>query len=223
MMELSELAKSEMRRLSGTHWSFVPLPDELFEQMSSNPELRNAIAGAKEQWRELDCKHVAWIAQVYPRRYAVSPEQIQAAKDQWAADKQAMIERLTGTGTLLMIDMGSMEHKPADPDDIPSYRLRGQFQIPNGRRFMLEVSLSNKENTGTGPMYCSEFVDLDLEEQGAAKPKGKDYRWIKDADLGAYTMSNLLNLVNRQFGCHFKSLEIDHDTLYAKDYTSVSP
>lgn len=202
-------------------WDFVPIPEEVAAQVSTNPKIRNGVAYAHEMVDGLQ-KHLAYIALIYPNRYGVTADQIEVAKRQLEQDKRDAIERLTDSGILLMVGMGSVRNT-TDPDEIDNHRVRGEFKAPDGRLYFIEVSINNNHR-----MYCNHSVDRDAEKRSADPRYQKTYYnnckgLERLSELGNYTKSRLLVEVFRSFGCRFTDVEIDSYTLGTEDYTSVSP
>jgi hypothetical protein len=215
-------------------WSYVPVPDEVLGQISFNPKVRNEIAHANTQIKsggEFD----AYIAHIYPDRYAVTREHIEIAKRQLEDDKLAAIARLKSSGTLLMVGMG-WDFEVEDPDLINNYRIRGEFRNSKGTLFFIEVGKhkDNVADTDIFGMRCDHSINRDIEKladsvrqmAGTSVCQSKYYNWKKlesAPHLGPYTKSRLLEIVNWNFDCRFTGVEIDNYTLRVEEYVSVSP
>lgn len=174
--------------------------------------------------------HIGYVAQLYPHRYAVTKDHIAIAKCQLEQDKQDAIARLTSSSTLLMVGMGGVI-ETVDPDRINNYRVRGEFFNTQGTRFFLEVGSSSRSING---MRCDFSINRDIEEKadayrrrtGIPVSQGDYYNWKnleRSGDLGSYTKSRLLYIINSNFDCWFTGVEVDNYTLRVEDYISVSP
>lgn len=220
----------------------IILTNEQFSDIYTNESFRNAVAFA-HGCCDSSGKHQHYKALDYPNEYIVTPEQIEAAKAEYARAKAEKVANLP-KGALVFVGMG-MEYKSRFEGDLCNHRIRTEFYNSEGRHFFIEVG------TGRGNDYRVDFsIDRDLQieydsklnealnkrnalkqyspEWDAANEVANKYWQQPYYNFGGiekrnfsekYTKENILKLINETFGCSYTSIEVDNYTLRTEDFT----
>lgn len=199
------------------------LTAEKFADIYTDEEFRNQVAFA--HWRaKSNGEKICQITCSYPVTWIVTPEQIAEAEAERIRAKRQTIK--DNAGKLIFVGMG-MTYEPRYEDDVCNYRVRTEFQNPEGVRFFIEF--------GTGGWLAPESLRIDfainrtLEKQyeaAGSDKQGEYYNWRdleRKPPVLRYTKDNLRKIVNRYFDCHFSEVVIDNYNTSTDDFVSVSP
>lgn len=189
----------------------IELPVNLMATLSDNPKLRNQVAYAHKHFDSNgNFKYFATCS--YPTKYIVTPEQIESAKAILKSQKENTIKNIGNK--LIFVGMG-MNYEERYNGDPANHRIRTEILAPDGNQYFIEVG------TAKGNDMRIDFSILRIK-----KEKSEDvynYRLQQGSTTIKYTLQNILNLVNRTYGCHFTEIDVDRYTLNTSDYISTSP
>ena len=93
-----------------------------------------------------------------------------------------------------------------------------------GNKYFIEFGTGRGENARID--HAIDETKRELIDAG----KQSSGEWINNFNglerrehMPKYTLTNLLNLVNKEFGCKFTSIEVDNYTLNTNDFICISP
>lgn len=191
------------------------LTKEKFAEIYANEEFRNQIAYAHgtsqhEGFTRITCS--------YPLQWLVTDAQIQEAQEEIERRKAQVIAE--NTGKLMFVGMG-MTYAERYADDVCNHRIRTEFVNRTGNKYFIEFG------TGTGDrMRIDHSIDRTLEESAPydhRQPYNNFAKLEHMRDLPKYTLTNVLNIVNKYFNCDFKEVVVDNYNVSTDDFISVSP
>ena len=196
------------------------LEADKFKEIYSNEKLRNAVAHAHGC---LDSRGVFKHkkALMYPTSYKVTDEQIQEAKEE---TERAKIETLKkNKNILLFVGMG-MGYEERYKDDVCNWRIRTEFKTPNGRVYFVEFGTGLDNTT----IRCDHSIDRTREDELSSNVHNQqefyNYKNLeRNSELGKYTKSRILEIVNRTFNCNFKKVVIDEYNISCDGVICESP
>lgn len=197
----------------------IRLTVEKFAEIYTNEEFRNQVAYAHQSC-DRNGNFIEFITCSYPITYAVTQSQIdEAAKELERARIQTIKDN---EGKLMFTGMG-MTYPERYPDDVCNHRIRVEFTNRSSNRYFIELG-----TMGPDEMRCDFSIDRSLQERlnDDFKKQGQFYNCFgleRNQYLGAYTKSNVLNLVNKYFDCKFTGIVIDNYNVNCDDYNSISP
>lgn len=223
------------------------LTNEQFQDIYTSEKFRNEVATAhKCMAKESKFSHFESCS--YPIRYKVTEEQINEAKRVKEESKKKAIKNVANK--LVFVAMGG-DYEPRYNDDVCNHRIRTTFLNPEGKKFFIEFGRGREDeiridhsidrdlqnyyekqssnvrdeinrNGGFHKVAQSDPLMLDYK-----KYQGQPYQNYKGLErinlTEKYTLQNLLKLVNENFECNFKEIEVDKFNLSPDDFTCKSP
>jgi len=185
------------------------LDSDKLQEIYTNKKFRNEVANAHaclDQFHKFKYRKTC----SYPHEYIVTDEQIDLAKREREASKQRTIEE--NKGKLVMIGMG-MVKDDVEEDFINNHRVRGYFYNTVGRKCFIEAMTSIK-----GDMFI-DFAFYAEGEDACNRNRliGLDKKTFPGME---FTLTNLLDLVNKSFKCEFNDIVIDNYDLSPDEITS---
>ncbi len=180
--------------------SLITLTDEKFQEIYTNQELRNAVAGAHKCCDEFhNFKHFQAMAK--HANYIVTEEQINLAKKETEKAKQIVLDE--NKNKLLFSGMGSGNLEIEDKK-VANYRFRTVFKNRIGSTYFIEfVWHEKKQQFYTDHLHCiagsfpSEHVKL----------YNDNYR--PPMHYVGPTEKAVLEFINETFDCNFNEVVID--------------
>jgi len=203
-----------------TQRALLTLTDEKLQEIYTNKKFRNEVAHAHGYTRASGESGLKTCS--YPVEYTVTTEQQQKAQDELNREKAVLLKDIAEKNKLVFVGMG-MTYEPRYEDDVCNHRIRTYFTNAAGNKFFIEFGTGRGDSTRID--HAIDITKQEKEERG----ERTDGKWINNYNslerrdsLPKYTFSNLLNLVNREFGCKFTSIEVDNYTL-SPDFICNSP
>ena len=194
------------------------LTPEKFAEIYTDEKFRNRVAFAHAYHNSNGEK--GRITCSYPVTYIVTEEQIaEAEAERIRAKKQAVKDNYV---KLMLVGMG-MAYEARYEDDVCNYRVRGEFQNPDGRVFLIEFGTGQGENLRIDHAIDRTRQD-ELQDSFAHQSEFFNFKKLESKTPEMkYTLSNLLQIVNKYFNCNFREIVIDNYNVSTEDYISVSP
>lgn len=199
----------------------VILSDEKLQDIYTDEEFRNAVAfahGYTLKNGEEGCKTCT-----YPVEYIVTTEQIFKANQERERVKKLVVEDIKKNNKLVFVGMG-MTYAPRYEDDVCNRRIRTYFVNVKGNKYFIEFGTGRGDNTRID--HAIDETKRELIDAGGSS----NGEWIHNFNglerrdsLPKYTLSNLRNLINREFNCKFTSIEVDNYNLNTNDFICYSP
>ena len=197
----------------------IVLTPEKFQDIYTDEKFRNSVAyahGYTLKDGEEGCKTCT-----YPVEYIVTVEQIHAANLEIERKKKEVLNQLGNK--LVFVGMG-MTYTPKYEDDVCNHRIRTYFVNAKGNKYFIEFGTGRGENARID--HAIDETKRELIDAG----KQSSGEWINNFNglerrehMPKYTLSNLLILINKEFGCKFTSIEVDNYTLNTNDFICISP
>lgn len=223
-----------------------PIPQELFDTISTDKRIRNAVAFAHGCYdAKMNFLHLG--ANLYPESYSVTEEQKQQAIIQRGIDRINALEALGNK--LVFVGMG-MSYPARYPDDVCNHRIRTEFKNKDGRHFFVELGTGRGEDA----MRVDFSIDRDLQHEYESRldeirgkiallgtsfsrqhPLNEQLRKYQEqpyyhyknlahsTPVEKYTLQGVLHFVNRNFDCKFTEIEVDYYDLRTEDFICQSP
>jgi len=194
----------------------IALTEEKFAEIYTSKKFRNQVAYA-HICNTADFKFSHKQTCSYPIEYIVTDEQIELAKKELEHDRAEM--KKNHYNDLVFVGMG-MDYEATFEDDICNHRIRTEFLDKDGNQRFVEFS---KWNANT---HVDFSIDRDLEMKRNAERSNKQdyYRFanLEGENVGVYSKTNILNVVNRYFNSKFKNIIIDSfTTRMGEQYTII--
>lgn len=187
------------------------LTPEKLQEIYTDESFRNAVAYA-HQCCDKDGNFKHFETCTYPTRYKVTEEQIQQAQEE--KDK-AIAAALSSLGNkLVFVGMG-MTYAAEFKDDVCNHRIRTYFENAAGTKFFIELSKGGRNPETAHISHAIKEPDTD--------DAINNYNDIERMCTPKHSLSSILNLVNKQFNCHFTEIEIDNHNLRCEQFTCKSP
>ena len=197
----------------------VQLTDEKLQEIYTSEKFRNDVAyahGYTLQNGETGLKTCS-----YPIEYIVTPEQVEIAAKEQERRKKEVLNALGNK--LVFVGMG-MSYAPRYDDDVCNHRIRTYFVNSKGNKYFIEFGTGNGDNTRID--HAIDETKRELADSGGST----NGEWINNFNglerrdhLPKYTLSNLLNLINKEFDCKFTTIEVDDYNLTCSDFICNSP
>lgn len=231
--------KKEAMRYS----NYTPITVEEFTSIYSDKQMRNAVAYAHPaKFSDYNDEEETLVAIYGTRRLLVTEEQKDEALRILNRDKKRMLKK--HMNDLLFCGMGIGGYQPTIEDEICNYRIRTEFLNSEGKRYFVEFSTDSKRKLIVmhdidRDMEEAHFAELRRIRESLDQLKkigdrrywdevnryhktsmGDRSNWQKlnsgctDID---YTHKNVLELINNTYGCSFKRIVVDQDTLHPND------
>lgn len=191
------------------------MTQELFNQLTQNNDWIFSIASPVSCCDKF-YKFLHFRTVTYPESYIVSKEQVEQAKQMKEEIIKNLRKELNAPGTLVLLAKGGF-FSTNQKNGIGNHNVFTTFKNQEGRKFF--VSFITGKNGDETCFYIDFSYDRDLEEQRRSEnSQRQDYTnamgiahtcWNK-----AYTFDNILELVNKVFGCDYKRVAM---TKYIKD------
>jgi hypothetical protein len=193
----------------------IELTDEKLQDIYTDKKFRNQVAyahGCYSAFPNSKFKYKQTCS--HPDRWIVTEEQIALALKELERSQAETAERYKNS--LLFVGMGMTYETETD---IGNYRIRTEFLNKDGHQFFVEF--------GTAVDHEYTRCDFSIDREG----KGGDvynYAGLERAaktehSICRYTPDNILNLVNKTFGCNFTEIFIDNYDLSCDGVMCESP
>jgi hypothetical protein len=181
------------------------LTDNKFQEIYTNKELRNEVAYAHACYSSLDtgCKFLYFKALHYPEEFIVTPEQISVAKKLIENERKVILKRYKNT--LLFVGFG-MAFAPSTPLFVGNHRIRTEFLNAKGERCFIEICAKVDHEY----MYVTHSILRTPD--GDSRKDTNNYRQLERSIFSGqrkFTYQNVIDLVNKEFDCHFKEMYLD--------------
>lgn len=177
----------------------INMTSEKFHELITNDKMLFAIANASSCYKSDGKTLIHYRTVIYPTEYIVTEEQIAEAKRLTKIRHDEILSEI-GFNELVFSPMG-MSYEHPDKDNVRNYRIRCKFRNLKGENYFVEFNFC--ENSG---VWCTENICLD-KEKGS---KGYyDAKQLENKLLAReFTFSRILELINRQFKCSYKSARL---------------
>lgn len=191
------------------------LTEEKLQDIYTDPKFRNQVANAHVCLNSNgEFKHKKTCS--FPHEYIVTEEQINLAKEEKDKAKTLAVKEYKSSGSLVFVAMG-MDFESRFDDDICNHRVRASFINDLGVLCFLEVGTSarNEEMRVDHAIYN---YHTEGDDNSINNFQGLERR----QNYPKYTIKNLLEFVNTNFKCSFKTLVVDRYNLSSYEFTSIS-
>jgi hypothetical protein len=225
----------------------IELTPEKFAEIYTDESFRNEVAYAHECWTAHPCSVFDRLETCsHPIRYVVTREQIAEAQKEVERAKAETIENLGNK--LVFVGMG-MQFEAAEDSDVCNHRIRTELINAHGKHFFVEFGhinkakircdfsidrvLQNEKEAERNRIFdgmqkavygSAEYFKFRELLNGADGQQEYNFGGLeKNQSLPAYTLANILKVVNKTFDSKFTEIVIDNHNLSTDDYKSVSP
>lgn len=177
----------------------INMTSEKFHELITDDKMLFAIANASPCYESDGKTLIHYRTVTYPTEYIVTEEQIAEAKRLTKIRHDEILSEI-GFNELVFSPMG-MSYEHPDKDNVRNYRIRCKFRNLKGENYFVEFNFC--ENSS---VWCTENICLDKEEGS----KGYyDAKQLENKLLAReFTFSRILELINRQFKCSYKSARL---------------
>lgn len=223
------------------------LSNERLQDIYTNDQFRNEVASA-HTCRSAKGEDLGFKTCSHPINYKVTEEQIKEAKKEQAKAKKEAIENVKNK--LVFVAMGS-SYEPRYKDDVCNHRIRTSFLNAEGKKYFIEFGRGRENEIRIDHAIDKDLqnhynIKLDkvrdeIQKRGGfnavprtgilmsdyTKYQGQPYYNFRGLErmpiTEAYTLQNLLTIVNENFNCNFKDIEVDNYNLSSDDFVCKSP
>lgn len=177
----------------------INMTSEKFHELITDDKMLFRIATASLYYRHNGDTSLCYSVASYPTTYIATKEQVEEAK-RFVKIRHDEILREIRVNELVFAPMG-MSYEHPNEDNVRNYRIRCKFRNLKGETYFVEFNFC--ENSG---VWCTENICLDIERGKRGYYNAKKLENILLAR--EFTFSRILELINRQFGCCYKSARL---------------
>lgn len=177
----------------------INMTSEKFHELITDDKMLFRIATASLYYRHNGDTSLCYSVASYPTTYIATKEQVEEAKHLVKIRHDEIISQI-GINELVFTPMG-MSYEHPNEDNVRNYRIRCKFRNLKDENYFVEFNFC--ENSG---VWCTENICLDIERGKRGYYNAKKLENILLAR--EFTFSRILELINRQFGCCYKSARL---------------
>ncbi len=197
---------------------YIELTAEKFAEIYTDESFRNSVAFA-HPCCDSGGRFKYYGTCTYPQRYIVTEQHIAEAKKEYERAKAETYEKYSND--LLFVGIGST-YAERYPDDVCNHRIRTEFKNKDGHRYFIEICRGHDDGKYFGGFQITFSIDRDLEIRlnSDIHRQGEYYHFkglTSRRNNPEYTLTNVLELVNREFDCKFRNIIIDNYNIHPDD------
>ena len=168
----------------------------------------------KEEYKKAMTKYT-----IAEQEFKVTEEQIKRGKEEYNKRKENIIKNIGNK--LVFVGMG-MDFKSSTINHIGNHRIRTYFQNNKGILCFVEFGTTTNKDF----MRCDHALMNTKREWNSLNERNQEQRISilerMKGNYTKYTKENILKLINENFDCSFKEVEVYDYFLNPNDYTSIS-
>jgi len=197
---------------------YIELTAEKFAEIYTDESFRNSVAFA-HPCCDSGGRFKYYGTCTYPQRYIVTEQHIAEAKKEYERAKAETYEK--HSNDLLFVGVGST-YAERYPDDVCNHRIRTEFKNKDGHHYFIEICRGRDDGKYFGGFNITYAIDRDLEIRlnSDFHRQGEYYHFkglTSRINNPEYTLTNVLELVNREFDCKFRNIIIDNYNIHPDD------